>query len=72
MCHLEYARLEVSIGVCLPRFRFDCVERKIGRSGRLLPRAPTLISLVDETRHSPMTRFYRCVANTSDFLKILG
>ena len=36
------------------------VERKISRSGHLLPRAPTLISLVYETMHSPMTRFFQC------------
>ena len=47
----------------------SCVERKIRRSGRFRPRAPTLISLVYETMHSPMTRFYRCVANayTADY-----
>ena len=41
----------------------SCVERKIRRSGRFRPRAPTLINLVYETIHSPMTRFFRCVSN---------
>ena len=45
------------------RLVYACVELKIRRSGHFRPRAPTLISLVYETMHSPMTRFYRCLAN---------